>query len=350
MEKKEKIINGFDPNGVGVKGSLFGLPFDVDTSDTVIIPVPWDVTVSYGAGTKNGPKAVLDASPQIDFALPEVKDAWKAGITMLKEEQWISETSDRLRMRTAAYIEALEEGLPYESDVLLDEVEDESENLAQWLKGTALELMSKGKTVGLLGGDHSTPLGLYKAVAESVGYFGILQIDAHADLRKAYEGFEYSHASIMRNALSVSELKKLVQVGIRDFCEEERDVVLKSEDRVVSFYDQTLKEEAYAGTSWAKQCEKIIDNLPEKVHVSFDIDGLDPKLCPNTGTPVPGGFEFDQVMFLIKKLALSGRKIVSFDLCEVCPGNDEWDGNVGARVLYRLAVWSAISRGVLSCD
>jgi agmatinase len=92
------------------------------------------------------------------------------------------------------------------------------------------------------------------------------------------------------------------------------------------------------------QVKAILDCLPEKVYISFDIDGLDPKLCPHTGTPVPGGLELEEAFYLIKEVARSGRQIIGFDLCEVAPGNDQWDGNVGARVLYRLASWSGHQR------
>ena len=82
-------------------------------------------------------------------------------------------------------------------------------------------------------------------------------------------------------------------------------------------------------------CREIINHLPEKVYISFDIDGLDPKLCPNTGTPVPGGLELEQVYCLFRELVNSGREIIGFDVCEV--GDAEWDGNVGARIVYKLA-------------
>ena len=99
----------------------------------------------------------------------------------------------------------------------------------------------------------------------------------------------------------------------------------------------------YAGTSWAKICTEIISQLPDNIYISFDIDGLDPKLCPHTGTPVAGGFEFEQVLFLIEKAVEAGKKIISFDINEVAPGKDEWDANVGARLLYRIANLAAVS-------
>ena len=197
--------------------------------------------------------------------------------------------------------------------------------------------MANGKKVGLIGGDHSTPLGFFKAIAEVHGEFGILQIDAHMDLRKAYEGFNYSHASIMFNALNeIPQIKKLVQVGIRDYCDEELEYMEKSDGRVVTFFDKDIKERQYEGDTWRAITDDIIDTLPQNVFISFDIDGLNPKLCPHTGTPVQGGFEVQEIYFLFKNILKSGRKIIGFDLNEVGVSHDEWDENVGARVLYRL--------------
>jgi agmatinase len=200
--------------------------------------------------------------------------------------------------------------------------------------------------VGLVGGDHSTPLGFMEALAEKHSEFGILQIDAHCDLRKAYEGFEFSHASIMYNALKLRQVKKLVQVGIRDWCEEENNYIRSSKGRVVTFFDHAMKRSLYEGTSWKSLCDKIVSQLPKNVYVSFDIDGLDPKLCPSTGTPVPGGLEFEQAVYLIEQVVRKGKKIIGFDLNEVAPGADEWNGNVGARMLYKMCNLAAASNNL----
>lgn len=351
MASKAEQIARFDPNGVGRRGSLFGLPFTPETAKVVIIPVPWDVTVSYAGGTSGGPMAVLDASPQIDYFLADIPDAWKIGIALSPFSAAIAEHSAQLRTRTELFIEWLEAGndakaLPEEFQSLLEEVEAAGRELNDWLSQQASRYIGQGKVVGVLGGDHSTPLGLIQALAGQHESFGILQVDAHADLRVAYEGFRFSHASIMTNALELPQVERLVQVGVRDFAESEKAVVDMSGGRIVSFYDQALKEEQYAGKTWHEQCAEIVGKLPEKVYISLDIDGLDPKLCPHTGTPVAGGFELDAVVYLIKQVVLSGRRIIGFDLCEVAPGpDDDWDGNVAARALYRLASWAGISDG-----
>jgi len=186
----------------------------------------------------------------------------------------------------------------------------------------------------VLGGDHNSPLGLIQALAEKHTNFGILQIDAHADLRIAFEGFEFSHASIAHNALKLKQISKLVQVGIRDICQEEIDYISNSKGKIKTFFDWDIKQQQFEGKTWATICDEIIAELPENIYITYDIDALDPKLCPNTGTPVPGGFEYDQVNYLINKITESKKKIIGFDLNEV--GNNEWDANVGARILFKL--------------
>ena len=119
--------------------------------------------------------------------------------------------------------------------------------------------------------------------------------------------------------------------------------LILADKRITTFFDRDIKQQQYEGKTWAGICDSIIALLPEKVYLSFDIDGLDPKLCPNTGTPVPGGLELEQTLYLVEKLVQSGRKIIGFDLNEVAPGNDEWDANVGARLLYRLANMCLVS-------
>jgi len=176
---------------------------------------------------------------------------------------------------------------------------------------------------------------------------GVLHIDAHADLRRAYEGFVWSHASIMYNvATRIPQVSKLVQVGIRDYCGEELDFAKASKGRVVTHFDALLSRERAGGTPWLKQCQRIVRALPREVYVSFDIDGLDPALCPHTGTPVPGGLGFHQAFELVGELVRSGRRIVGLDLNEVAPGadGDEFDANVGARVLYKLIGWALLSQ------
>jgi len=335
-------ISSFDPNSVGnPNNNIFGLPFEEADARLVILPVPWEVTVSYNAGTARAPGHIFTSSLQVDLYDPEYTDAWKQGFFMYSCDAKILTKSDYLRKEAELYINFIAQGDEVSSNKFmtktLKEINQGSEFLNNWVYEKTSSLLKKGKLVGLLGGDHSTPFGFFKAIAEQHPSFGILQIDAHCDLRNAYEGFNYSHASIMYNALDkIPAIEKLVQVGIRDYCEEELNFINNSNGRVKTYFDRDIKNRLYEGETWKQVVDEIVNHLPQVVYISFDIDGLDPKLCPHTGTPVQGGFETEQVFYLFHKLHLSGRKIIGFDLNEVGVSSNEWDENVGARVLYKL--------------
>ena len=347
-------LSQFDPNSVGnPNNNIFGLPFQEEDARLVIIPVPWEVTVSYNAGTARAPEHVFKASLQVDLFDPEIKDAWKQGFYMRPVDRKILMKSDYLRKEAELYINYISEGENVQDNKFmcktLKEVNAGSIYLNDWVFQQTKQLLNEGKLVGLLGGDHSTPLGFFKAIAEKHGDFGILQVDAHCDLRKAYENFNYSHASIMYNALEeIPQLTKLVQIGIRDFCEEEWDYIEKNGERIVTYFDKNIKERLYDGQTWRTLVDEMVAHLPQKVYISFDIDGLDPKLCPHTGTPVQGGFETEQVFYLFKKLLETGRRLIGFDLNEVGVSNDEWDENVGARCLFKMCNMLVTSNPILN--
>lgn len=339
-KSKQQLIADFDPNGVGVEnGNFIGLPFDMDTADIVIYPVPWDVTVSFGAGTSLGPQNILNASYQLDLYLEDAPYLWKKGIYFIPPAVDISQQNNKWRKEAERYIQFLESGekLDEENELLrqLKEINTSCTHLHNRVQAETKALLENGKKVCLLGGEHSVPLGYIRALAEQHDSFGILQFDAHCDLRKAYEGFQYSHASIFYNVLlEVPQVKQLTQIGIRDYCEEEAKMAA-SDHRIKIFTDQHIRNALFEGDSLSNIVKKIIDTLPQKVYISFDIDSLNPSLCPNTGTPVPGGFSFNEVVFICQELKKSGKEIIGFDLCEIA-GKGDWDGNVGARVLYRL--------------
>ena len=335
-------LSNFDPNSVGnPNNNIFGLPFSQEDARLIIIPIPWEVTVSYNAGTARAPEHIFNSSLQVDLYDPDVPDGWRQGFYMISPDKKVLMKSDYLRKEAELYINYIaQEEIVADNKFMcksLKEINEGSDFLNNWVFERTRELLNAGKLVALLGGDHSTPLGFFKAIAEKHGDFGILQIDAHCDLRKGYEGFKYSHASIMYNALGeIPQLRKLVQVGIRDYCGEEVDYINANKNRVVTYFDKNIKERQYEGETWKQIVDEIINLLPDKVYISFDIDGLDPKLCPHTGTPVQGGFETEQVFYMFKKLIQSGRKFIGFDLNEVGVSHDEWDENVGARCLFKL--------------
>jgi len=335
-------FSNYDPEGVGnPNNNIFGLPITEEEARLVILPVPWEVSVSYGVGTARAAEAVLKASLQVDLYDPDMPDAWKQGYFLRTSDRKILMKSDYLRKEAELYIDYISRGEDVSANQFmmktLKEVNEGAAFLNNWVHEQTSVLLDSGKLVGLLGGDHSSPFGFYKAIANRQGDFGILQIDAHCDMRDAYEGFNYSHASIMFNVLEeIPEVKRIVQIGVRDYSSGELEFIKSTNSRVIPYFDKDIKERIYEGETWKKIAEEIVSKLPDKVFISFDIDGLDPKLCPHTGTPVQGGFEVEQLFYLFKILLKSGRSIVGFDLNEIGVGESDWDANVGARVLFKL--------------
>ncbi len=342
-------MENFDINQIGLKnGKIFGLPFEYKDSKVIIQPIPWEVTVSYQSGTSKGPKSILEASPQLDFFDFLMPNAWEKGIYMLPIDKEIFKLNKFLREKTEDYLldlENNEENVLQNHEELIEQINKECKLINNRVEQQSLKILNDNKIPALIGGDHSTPLGNIKAVVQKYPEVSLLQIDAHADLRPAYEGFTYSHASIMYNVLQETEIKKLVQVGIRDFCQQEYELI-QSDHRILTFYDKKLKELYFQGRPWGSIVLDIIKNLGHEVYISLDIDGLQPNYCPDTGTPVPGGLSFDEVTYLIDCIVKTGKKIVGFDLVEVAPNKkNPINEIVGARLLYKLCVACIASEG-----
>ncbi|OGS41576.1 MAG: arginase [Elusimicrobia bacterium RIFOXYD12_FULL_66_9] len=341
----------FDPNSApDAHAGVFGLPHKEKDAALILLPVPWEATTSYGGGTAKGPNAILAASGQIDLYDGDVIKPYVPGIYMRPESPEVRAWN---RTARAAAQKVIKAGGKVEGkkDLLkaLKTANDLGGKLNDWVYGQTKSLLDAGKIVGIVGGDHSVPYGAFQAASEKHGDFGLLHFDAHSDTRVAYEGFVWSHASIMYNALeNIPRITRITQVGIRDYCEQEHEFVRSLGHRAKVFSDREIAAARFGGSSWMRTATDIVDTLPDKVWISFDIDGLDPKLCPHTGTPVPGGLEFSEANFLLGLIARSGRTIIGFDLDEVCPAPgaaDEWDANVGMRLLYKLAAWTFVSRG-----
>ncbi|HEX7667407.1 MAG TPA: agmatinase family protein [Polyangiaceae bacterium] len=338
----------FDPNAAALPDSgIFGLDDAPENAKVVLLPVPWDATTSYRPGTHNGPEAILEASKQVDLFDVETGKPYEAGIALLDELSHIAEKNGVARLDAEQIIEHAGR---IEGDeklaAALARVNRASEEVNSIVHETAKKWLDQGKIVGLVGGDHSTPFGVIRAYAEKYPGLGVLHIDAHADLRKAYEGFEWSHASIMENvSRKIPGVAKIMQFAIRDFCEEEHDRIVNSEGRIVTHFDVDLAKARRNGTL-DELFANAVRALPDHVYVSFDIDGLEPTLCPHTGTPVPGGISFHEASALVGAVVAAGKTIVGFDLNEVAPGpdGDEWDANVGARMLYKLIGWTLLSQ------
>lgn len=336
--------SGFDPDAAAAPGSgLFGLDCAQAEASVVIVPVPFAATVSYGGGAEHGPAAILAASHQVDLYDWHFGRIYEAGIHLLEAAPLVDQAHARARPVAEAVVARGHVEPMVEELAVVDAAGDEV-NL--WLTSVVEPLLVADKVVGVLGGDHSVPYGAIAAAAARAP-LGILHFDAHADLRTAYEGFRWSHASIMHNVLAdCPGVTRLVQLGIRDFSEGELRAIQASEGRVVTHFDADWQARRFAGTSFDALVDEALAALPDRVWVSFDIDGLDPANCPHTGTPVPSGLQFAEAVHVLARLADSGRRIAGFDLVEVAPGQREWDANVGARLLYKLCGAAVRSRGL----
>jgi agmatinase len=342
-------MSPFDPGAAARPDSgIFGLPHSVAEARVALVPVPFEATTSYGGGTAAGPRAILAASRQVDLYDVETGRPYEAGIAMLPEHPALHALNDEATQLARACRAARDAGAPA-GDLAAQQARVDAlcVKLNEALHTQVERLMDAGKIVGAVGGDHGAVYGAIAAHAERYPGFGILHVDAHADLRFEYEGFAWSHASIMENVQRrLPAVVRLVQVGVRDLSEEESEIAAGSQGRIRTWFDPELARRRFEGETWGEQVQRIVADLPENVYVSFDVDGLDPTLCPHTGTPVPGGLSFPQASYLVGAVARSGRRIVGFDLVEVAPGpqGDEWDANVGARLLYKLIGWALVSQ------
>lgn len=339
---KHRGKQGHDPGGVGItSNNIFGLPTGPGEARLVLIPVPWDVTASRLGGTSRAPAAILEQSYQIDLYDDFAPHAWKEGMAMdTAFADAILQENDAQRPGARRFMDFLESGGDVRNDpsmqALQESINHACGRMVEAVEKRSAHWLSQGKIPMVVGGDHSVPLGLIRVLAAQQPGFGILQIDAHADMRPAYMGLLHSHASIMHNALELQGVQSLTQVGIRELSEKEA-LRIQQEDRIHCFADGQLQENLMHGKSWKDICGEIVATLPEHVYVSIDVDGLDPSFCPHTGTPVPGGLGYNQVLFLLRELVRSGRRLIGADLVETAA--HPFDAAMACRLLYKLAAW-----------
>ncbi len=350
----------FDPDApADAEGGLFGLSPDPAEARVHVLGVPFDATTSYRKGTARGPEAVLRASHQVDLLDLQQRGwrggdgrPWRAGIHFELDEEvarWNAEAA-----APAAAI--LERGGRIGDDAHLLEalqtVDALGARLNERTEAWTAERLREGRVPMILGGDHSVPFGAIRAAAAAAPGLGLLHFDAHADLRPAFEGFRWSHASIVHNLLEEAPgLDRVLSVGLRDLGEVELARIEARDGRVRAVFGHEWGAARARGEDLAALAAARIETLPGEVWISFDIDGLEPSWCPNTGTPVPGGLTWDEALLWIGALVDSGRRVVGLDLCEVSPGEgeddgeDTWDAVVGARLLYKMIGAALASRG-----
>ncbi len=346
--------DSFDPSAPArAGGGIFGLPGSEEEAGVVVVGVPFEATTSYGRGTARGPAAVRAASEQVDLFDVATGHPWRAGIFMRPLDPGVVARDEEACALAAPIVAAggdvagdaqLERGL-----ARVNELGGEVNDLVAAQVGDVLD---RGKLPAVVGGDHSVAFGPLRACAERFPGLGVLHFDAHADLREAYEGFTWSHASILFNAVERLDVARVVQVGIRDLCDEEHARIVDSGGRIHAVLDRDWARARMAGEDLLALAARAVERLPEHVYVTFDVDGLDPSLCPHTGTPVPGGLGWNEALAWLEVLARSGRRVVGVDVNEVNPGpplaegeRDSIDSIVGARLLYKLIGTALQTRG-----
>ncbi len=313
----------FNPNSEAHSEQIFGLPYKEQEAEIIIHAMPWDATTSSHKGTSKGPEKILEASYQVDLFDENLNNCWQNKL-FHKEHELIAQYNQQAHQAIL--------------NNQVDQLNNLSTKLNNYLKEQSLLAYKNNQKVICLGGDHSTPFGLLQALDQTYEQFSILHIDAHFDLREAYQDFDHSHASIMFNASKLQACKQIIHLGIRDFCEQEFNYA-QTNKKSVTFLNSSIQKQLFEGVSWKTICSTIQQSIQHKnLYISFDIDGLKPYLCPSTGTPVAGGLEFDQVFYLIRYLVDQKHHIIGADLCEVnSPLPNNYDATIGAQALFKLA-------------
>ncbi|MBC8342709.1 MAG: arginase family protein [Bacteroidetes bacterium] len=340
--RESKLIN-FDADKQSILSEgIFGLPFDLEESEAVIIPVPWDVTAPHD-GAADAPDAIFQASKSISLYQEKLEDAWKAGIYMHNIPLKWKESSYQLRkIRNRIHkrhSKKMTDAKRAEQSKDCKNINLTSRLLNEWVEQISSEYLKDNKLVGLLGGGQAISSGFLTSLSRKYDHFGILHLDAHADLLSTYEGLEFSDFSSMHYALKLSQVKKLVLAGCREILYSEQHVIEKNYQLIKLFSDKYIKEKHFRGNTLKMMISEIISPLPKNVYISFDAAIMQAEIMPNVGFPQPSGFSFEEISFLFSEIQQSGKKIIGFDLSGIRPRkeNNYWEAKLGAHLLFELS-------------
>lgn len=274
---------------------------DLENSKIVIVSAPYEHSVSYGSGTRKGPKAIINASQYVEFFDDETQKelCFEVGIATLNKIDF----KDFIDKKALKLIEK-----------------------------QVAELIEMNKFVVTLGGEHTISYAPIKAHFEAYPEMSILHFDAHSDLRESYEGSKFSHASVMARVCEFFPPERITQVGIRAQCIEESDFII--EKNINTFYASKIRRDAELKKCWQ---EEVVKTLADEVYVTFDVDYFDPSIMPSTGTPEPDGFFYSETLELFLKIKEAGKKIIGLDVVELAPVTGVHHPDMlTARLIYKI--------------
>lgn len=274
------------------KSTFAGIPAEfgqLETAEVVLIPVPYDGTTTWGKGSDNGPAAFLEAAENMElYDIETDTEVYKQGIFLAPEVSG----------------------------------DNEPEAVVDRVHQTAKEYIKRNHFVTLVGGEHSISIGAIRAFNECFDNLTVLQIDAHADLRKTYMGSAYNHACAMHEA---SQTTNLVQVGIRSMDAIEKTFM--DPEKIFFAHEMAMDE------FWM---DKVVDLMSDQVYITFDLDALDPSIMPSTGTPEPGGLLWYETLEFLQKV-FEEKNVVGFDMVELCPNpQDKSPDFLAAKLYYKM--------------
>ena len=285
--------------------------------DVVILPVPFEMTTSWGEGTEKGPAACIEASSQVELYDPLLPDDLPCGLDIHTAEAWGSEAG-----------------------TLLEQLDSIRDYAAKWLDG--------GQFPGVLGGEHGILPPLMQAASNHPEIEGdlnsltLVQVDAHADLRDNLGGERFSHGTAVRRALDAG-VGKVVQIGTRALSREEA-AFAEDDGRVETWFARDFMGVCDGQAGWAALMDRI-DSIEGPVWLTFDVDGLDGSLVPDTGTPVPGGLSHWGAIEIIERLFTSGARVIGADVNEIVPGEDRLTQFNAALIATKIMAAHIASRG-----
>ncbi len=261
----------------------------LETANVVLIPVPYDGTSTWQKGADKGPEAFLDASENMElYDIETESEVYKQGV--------------------------------YLADAVTENSSPEA--MVEAVHATTKHYIKKNKFVTLFGGEHSISIGSIRAFNEAFNNLTVLHIDAHADMRKSYEGSTCNHACAVYEA---SQTTNLIQVGIRSM-----DISEKSTMDMDKTY---FAHEMATDDNWM---DSAIDQMTDNVFITFDLDALDPSIMPSTGTPEPGGLLWYETLEFLKQV-FEEKNVVGFDIVELCPNKiDKSSDFLAAKLYYKM--------------